>query len=363
MNRADSLWLGKIFEELGFAEADSLEKADVILINSCSVRQAAEDKVYGLAPRVSACRITHPALRIILTGCMVGSAMGKRRRIKLSDLKRKMPWVDYFIPPDAVFERLPNILRNGQVSEVGDVETGHAPSLQGLAKPGAVIISGGGGKEAYVPVMRGCDQFCSYCAVPYGRGPEMSRPMEEIVSEVEELVKRGVKKVTLLGQNVNSYGPPPFAKLLRRLHEIEGLEKIWFITSNPWDFSDDLVDALTLPKIEKYLHLPVQSGDDEILRRMNRPYTVREYKELVGKIRKTVPEVKLGTDIIVGFPGETEEQFQHTVDLVKEVGFSGAYVAMYSPRPGTAAAKLYEDDVPREEKRRRHKIILDLVRK
>jgi len=361
MNKADSLWIERILEKLGYEKATDSSDADVILINSCSVRQASEDKVYGLASKIAALRQTRPALRVILSGCLVGSATGERSRIKLDTLRKRMPWVDFFIPPEEIFTRIPEVLAPDGAS-CEQVRTF-------LGRPGAVII--GDGKEAYVPVMRGCNQFCSYCVVPYGRGEEHSRPMERIISEVRDLTDQGVSKVTLLGQNVNSYGrefsefkkrgKQPFAELLRRLHGIEGLEEIWFITSNPWDFSDDLIDALPLPKIRKYLHLPVQSGDDEILRKMNRPYTSADYRSLVRKIKGKVPGMRFGTDIIVGFPGETEEQFQHTVDLVSEIGFDGAYVAMYSPRPGTAAAKLYKDDVPREEKRRRHRILLDLV--
>lgn len=375
MNDADSLWLEKIFEGLGWGKAGSLEEADIFLINSCSVRQAAEDKVYGLAPRVSAYRLTRPALRVILTGCMVGSATGERRRIRLTDLKKRLPWVDYFVPPGEIFAELPRILTKEKPLGFGGC---------GVLWGGAVRTAE---DDAFVPVMRGCDHFCSYCVVPYGRGSERSRPVEEIVAEVTDLVKGGVAKITLLGQNVNSYGKgladldrwyntlvyyhngegvgesrrSPFACLLRHLHKIGGLEEIWFLTSNPWDFNDDLIDALALPKVSKHLHLPVQSGDDEILKKMNRPYTVGEYKELVRRIRARVPEIELGTDLIVGFPGETAAQFQNTVALVKEIGFAGAFIALYSPREGTAAAKLYENDVPLAEKRRRHAVLTTAI--
>lgn len=357
------MWLRGIFEELGLEGATSLVEADIFLINSCSVRQAAEDKVYGLAGKVYDLRLTNDNLQVILTGCMVGSATGERRRIRLIDLKRRLPWVDHFIPPAEIFVALPKII---------SADSGACSRIERLrGRAGAVLVSR---EEAFVPVMRGCDHFCSYCAVPYGRGPERSRPAEEIIAEVTDLVRAGVAKITLLGQNVNSYGrgcgsdggdrggeAHPFAQLLRRLHEIAGLEEIWFLTSNPWDFSDDLIDALALPKIRKHLHLPVQSGDDEILKKMNRPYTVGEYKDLVRRILARVPEIKLGTDIIVGFPGETEEQFQNTVALVREIGFAGAFIALYSPREGTAADKLYEDDVPLVEKRRRHAVLTKIV--
>jgi tRNA-2-methylthio-N6-dimethylallyladenosine synthase len=197
--------------------------------------------------------------------------------------------------------------------------------------------------------------------VPYARGREISRSFEEIVCEVEELAKGGYKEITLLGQNVNSY-QPSFAKLLRILHEISGIEKISFITSNPWDLTDEIIEAMSLPKIDRYLHLPVQSGDDEILKRMNRHYTAEDYLKLVEKIRKKIPDIKIGTDIIVGFPGETEEQFGHTVELAKKVGFEKAYIAIYSPREQTAAFKM-EDNVPYKEKKRRWKILNKLINK
>ncbi|MFW6143619.1 MAG: MiaB/RimO family radical SAM methylthiotransferase [Patescibacteria group bacterium] len=342
MNEADSLWLEKIFKHCDYRKATSLENADVVLINTCSVRQAAEDKVYGLAPKIQEFKIKNSNLKIILTGCMVGSATGKRRRMKLASLKERIPWVDYFISPDTIFKNLPQILNN--------TEKSIHPALQ---KPqGVVVEETEKGKGAYVPIMRGCNNFCSYCVVPYARGEEKYRKFEDVVQDVKNLVKKGVKSVTLLGQNVNSY--PNFAKLLKKLHTIKVLEEIWFITSNPWDFPEELIDVLALPKIRKYLHLAVQSGDDEILRKMNRPYTANEYKELVKRIRKKVPEMKFGTDLLVGFPGETKKQFENTVKLVKDVGFENAFIAMYSPRPGTAAAENYEDNVPRQEKKRRH---------
>lgn len=399
MNIADSLWLEKIFAALGYERAEDLDEADVFLINSCSVRQATEDKVYGLAPKVLAAREVRPGLKVVLTGCLVGSAVGERPRLKLAGLKKRLLWVDFFVPPEGIFRELPRIL------------TSDGASCERVAKavgePGAVVFTEDDVRQAYVTIMRGCNQFCSYCVVPYARGAEISRPLEEIVTEVKSLIDQGATKITLLGQNVNSYGRDftatshsesrnkfgtgfisessapsgrgilnqvqddglntpgsgghPFAVLLRRLHDLAGLEKIWFITSNPWNFSDDLIDALALPKIEKYLHLPVQSGDDIILKKMNRPYTAAEYLDLVRRIRARVPGMKFGTDIIVGFPGETAAQFQKTADLVKAVGFIGAFIALYSPREGTAAAKLYRDDVPKEEKRRRHAILTAIV--
>ncbi len=359
MNEADSVWLGKIFEKCGYSRAKELADADIVLINTCSVRQAAEDKVYGLAPKLQKFKIQNLEFKVILTGCMVGSATGERQRIKLDTLERRMPWVDYFVPPGDVFETLPRIISKVTTGERGSELGGKCSSF--ASPKGVVIEESSRGKEAYVPIMRGCDNFCSYCVVPYGRGAEQYRAFNKVVQDVEELVEQGVRSVTLLGQNVNSY--PEFARLLRVLHGIEGLEELWFLTSNPWDFPPELVGALALPKIRRYLHLPLQSGDNEILKKMNRPYTVEEYKDLVKRIRGRVPDIELGTDLIVGFPGETREQFQNTVDVVEDIGFHGAYIAMYSPRPGTAAARHFKDDVPREEKKRRHAELTAVVEK
>ncbi len=224
---------------------------------------------------------------------------------------------------------------------------------------------------ALVSIMEGCNNFCSYCVVPYARGRETSRSFNEIVCEVEELAERGYKEIMLLGQNVNSYQPPnlpnlpntpntPFASLLTKLHGIKGIEKIAFMTSNPWDLDLEIIMAMSLPKIDRYLHLPVQSGDDEILKKMNRHYTAEDYLKLVEKIKSKIPDIKIGTDIIVGFPGETEEQFDNTLDLCKKVGFVKAYVSMYSPRPQTAAFEM-QDDISHKEKRRRWKILDELI--
>lgn len=357
MNKADSERIVCYYQSRGFSPAKNMGEADEIVINTCSVRQSAEDRVYGqinnlakLKMKIENLKTTKKNLKlrkqkIILTGCML--------RYPMKWLREKMPQVDEF-------KKIKEFIRH---------------------KPSAISHTP---THAWVPIMEGCDNFCTYCVVPYARGRERSRPLEEIICEVEELVKRGCKEITLLGQNVNSYGKDlineklktknekrqlknfkrefktPFALLLAVLNEISGLEKIKFMTSNPWDLTDDVIEAMKLPKIDRYLHLPMQSGDDEILKRMNRKYTVRQYLGLVRKIRRKIPEIEIGTDIIVGFPGETEEQFQNTVDLCKKVGFKVAYIARYSPRPQTAAYKL-KDDVPLAEKKRRWKILEDLV--
>ena len=342
MNEADSERVAAGLEKQGYSRAKQMSEADLIVINTCSVRQKAEDKVYGLANKIGDLRFANNDLRVVLTGCMIGSAMGKRRRIKLTELQKRIPWVGDFVPLEELKPDKSILLHSA-------------------------ILSTQKNEPALVAVMRGCDQFCSYCVVPYGRGPVRSRPMEDIVEEVECLAKQGVKWVTLLGQSINDYGnenaKTTFAELLRKVHEIEGLEKISLLSFNPWNFSDDLVDTLALPKFERYIHLPVQSGDDEILKKMNRPYTVAKYKSLVRKIRRRIPGVRIGTDAMVGFPGETEEQSQNTVKLFEELKFENAFIFLYSPRPGTAAAKVFEDNVPLKEKKRRHKVLMGVWKK
>ena len=361
MNVADSERIAGWYEQRGWKKAERVEEAEEVVIVSCSVRQTAEDRVCGLVNNLvkikdqrssrSAAKIKDrnenlklDRPRIVLTGCML--------RYPLRWLREKLPQVDEF-------KRISEYSLNTK------------------------FVIHNTSSAALVPIMEGCNNFCSYCVVPYARGREISRSMEEIVCEVEELVKRGDKEITLLGQNVNSYGKDfgpketslalshfndiyhfsgknLFALLLTVLHQISGIEKISFLTSNPWDLSDDIIEAMRLPKIDRYLHLPVQSGDDEILRKMNRKYTVADYIKLVEKIRKRIPDIKIGTDIIVGFPSETQNQFQHTVDLCEKLGFEKAYVAMYSPRLQTVAYKL-KDDVPHEEKRRRWKILDEMI--
>ncbi len=329
MNVADSERIVGWYESQDWQPAKSINQADEIVIVSCSVRQSAEDRVYGLINNLAKLKIKNSKLKIILTGCML--------RYPLKWLHQKMPQVDEFKKISEF--KTKNKIRESKI-------------------------------HAYVPIMEGCNQFCSYCVVPYTRGREKSRPFEEIICEVKELAKRGYREITLLGQNVNSYGKDfddtyhrskkSFAHLLREIHKIGGIKKISFLTSNPWDLTEEIIETMRLPKIDRYLHLPVQSGDDEILKKMNRKYTSKDYLKLVEKIRRKIPDIKIGTDIIVGFPGETERQFQNTVKLCQKVGFVKAYIAMYSPRWGTAAFKL-KDNVPYEEKKRRWKILDDLI--
>lgn len=323
MNVSDSERIAGWYENRGWKPTEKIEEADEVVINTCSVRESAENRVFGLVnnlAKLSSKGRSATGRKIVVTGCML--------RYPIVELRKKLPQVDEF----------------KKISE--------------FAHSSKFIIHGSK-TAAFVPIMEGCNNFCSYCVVPYARGREKSRPLEEIVCEAEELVKRGYQEVTLLGQNVNSF-EPSFTMLLRRLHEIPGLKKISFMTSNPWDLNREIIEAMKLPKIDRYLHLAVQSGDDEILKKMNRKYTTKKFVDLVKKIRNEIPEIKIGTDIIVGFPGETEAQFNNTVLLCRKIGFSKAYVSIYSPRPGTAAFK-FNDNIPHKEKRRRWRILEKLI--
>lgn len=373
-NIRDSENLAGMLEALGMEESSSLEQTDLILVNTCSVRQASEDKVYGLANKVKELRSKNSELRIVLTGCLVGSATSERPRLDLDLLKRKMPWVDYYLNVNELVS-LPSYLL-----DCGLVDEWAVKALDGPSTGSGQVWQPKDGNHdgtAYINISQGCDNFCTFCVVPYARGKEVSRSEGDVMKEVGHAARQGFKQIMLLGQNVNSWGLDsktkllsrkrigqiPFAELLRKVHEVKGIEKIKFITSNPFDFTSDLIQTLKLPKIDWYLHLPVQSGDNEILKKMNRRHTREDYLELVGEIRQAVPEIELGTDIIVGFPGETEEQFQNTVDLIKTVKFNVAFISIYSPRPGTAGAKIYPDDIPLKEKRRRHAFLTEVWKK
>lgn len=316
MNESDSERIAGWYEKKGWKRTEKAQLADEIVINTCSVRQTAEDRVYGQVNNYS--KLKPKGLKIILTGCML--------RYPLRLLREKLPEVDEF-------------------KKIGEYQVKEKVRKSDI--------------HAYVPIMEGCNNFCSYCVVPFARGREVSRPFEEIICEVEALAKRGFKEITLLGQNVNSYSYG-FAELLEKIHQVKGIKKISFLTSNPWDLDDQIIKAMILPKIDRYLHLPVQSGDDEILKKMNRKYTAADFLKLIRKIRLFIPSIQIGTDIIVGFPGETENQFQNTVRLCRKAGFVKAYVAMYSPRPQTAAFKL-KDDISHREKRRRWQILDKMI--
>jgi tRNA-2-methylthio-N6-dimethylallyladenosine synthase len=338
MNDADSARAAEALEQMGFVRVEDPGKADVLLLNTCVVRQSAEDKVRGHLASLKAVKRRRPDAFLAVMGCFVNDAQ---------ILHQQYPYVDLFLRPSDV---------EGFVKAVRErLALGDRWVRPPLPAPVSV----------YVPIVYGCDHFCTYCIVRLRRGKQRSRPPEEIIAEVEDLVKRGAREVTLLGQNVDSYGrdlptKPDLADLLEAIHPIKGLWRIRFLTSHPADMSQKLIEAVaSLPKVCEHLEIPVQSGDDAILKRMVRGYTVAQYKELVKRIREAIPGVSLATDVIVGFPGETEEQFMNTYRLLEEIRFDVVHVAAYSPRPGTAASRL-KDDVPPEEKKRRLRLIEEL---
>lgn len=313
MNESDSEKIAAKLEKQKYKKTEGIESADLIIINICSVRQSAIDRVYSKIDKI---KELNPKVKIVLTGCILFKDKKQFREI----VDEIWPIIDF------------------------KSETKYKNS-----------------KRAFVPIMTGCNNFCSYCAVPYTRGREKSRSKKEILEEIKELISKKYREIMLLGQNVNSY-KFNFAKLLKEISEIPGKFEIKFMTSHPKDMSSELIKTIAKNrKISREIHLPIQSGDNAILKKMNRGYTVCDYKKLIKKIKREIPEAILSTDVIVGFPGETKKQFQNTVKLVKEIGFNQIYVACYSPRFGTAAAKL-KNDVPSNEKKRRKRIILDLIK-
>ncbi len=327
MNKAESERLGSYLEELGYQAVAAAEEADLILLNSCVVRQSAENRVVNKLDALKSLKRVHPGMTLAVTGCLVNS--------KTEQLRQKFPHVDYFLKP-------------------GD----YPHWLEEQEKPCSAVPQHPS-PSTFVPIIQGCNNFCSYCIVPYRRGREKSRPPAEIISEVKELVHRGVKEVTLLGQNVDSYGhdlsgKPDLASLLSELNTVEGLARIRFLTNHPKDMSLRLIEAVArLDKVCEQINLPVQSGNNDILKAMRRGYTVEHYRQLINQIRNCVSGVAMSTDVIVGFPSENESQFQQTVDLLSELRFDTVHVAAYSPRPGTVAAREFEDDIPLVEKKRR----------
>ena len=338
MNKADSERLGSALEQLGLRPLDSAKGADVIVLNSCVVRQGAEDKVVGNLWMMNPLKKQRPDRVLALMGCMVGP--------RTEELEKRFPDVDLFMQPQQYAPLLELVGERQGLDWEGCVGS-LAPARPDVA--------------CYVPIIHGCDLMCAFCIIPYRRGRQNSRPAPEVVREVELLVNRGVREVTVLGQTVDAYGhdlpdKPDLSLLLTRLNDIEGLERIRFLTSHPSYMDDRIIEAVAeLPKVCEHINLPVQAGDDTVLQRMRRPYTRDDYRELVGRIRATVPGVSLSTDIIVGFPGETEEQYQRTLDLVEELRFDKVHCAAYSPRPGTIAHRSLPDDVPQAEKTRRMK--------
>lgn len=354
MNVVDSERIVDLLEGIGYAQVDSPEQADLVLLNTCSVRDKAERKVYGHLGRFKPIKDKRPDLIIGVGGC-VAQQEGET-------MLQTVPYLDLVFGTHNV-HRLPELVQQveqkrqrGSATEFLDRETRLNLFPQRSVRDNVT---------RFVTVMQGCDNFCSYCIVPYVRGREVSRPSAEIVAEIESLVTQGVREVTLLGQNVNSYGIKEegeisFSELLHKINAVDGLARIRFATSHPKDMTEELIDCFgALDKLCKHIHLPVQSGCDRILKLMNRGYTIEDYLHKVARLKQVCPEIRLTTDIIVGFPGEGEADFQATLDLVEQVRYADAFTFLYSPRSGTAAFEL-SDDQSSVQKKQRFQRLLDL---
>jgi tRNA-2-methylthio-N6-dimethylallyladenosine synthase len=342
MNKADSERLESALGQMGLTEGTSARDADVIVLNSCVVRESAEDRVVGMLTHLKPVKQREPHKVLALMGCMVGP--------RKEQLTEQFPYVDVFMQPqqyDPLIELLGYRLGIDPEGCVGPL----------TATPDVTT---------FIPVIHGCDKFCSFCIIPYRRGREVSRTVDDVVNEAAHLAKRGVKEVTLLGQNVDSYGHDlpgsvDLGNLLAAVNEVEGLERVRFLTSHPNDMSDSIIDAIAnLDKVCEHVNLPFQAGDDQVLADMRRGYTNAEYREKAARIRDRIPNVSLATDLIVGFCGETEEQFERTAELVRDIAFDKVHSAAYSTRPGTISARLMQDDVPEAEKQRRLKVIEEI---
>ena len=379
MNKSDSERIAAVLEKIGYKPASKENEADLILVNMCSVRQSAVDRVYGKAKEFAKLKTKNKKLKTVLTGC-----------VSNSDFRKFKNFFDYIFPIK-ILSQWPEFLKKDRYlfypnpRDEKFIEQFKAGYLKEKSKYSKNF-------SAFIPISTGCDNFCTFCIVPYVRGPLICRPHQDILKEakfalenganpIRNTISNGAREIWLLGQNVNSYFSDKrqetsnkkvnFAKLLKMVNEIPGNFWIRFTSSHPKDFSDELIKAMAeCEKVTEYLNLPVQSGDNEILKRMNRPYTVKQYKNLIKKIRTAFKkyrtglekEIAISTDVIVGFPGETERQFQNTVKLFEEIKYDMAYVAKYSPRPGTAAVK-FKDDVLPKEKERRYKILTEVLKK
>jgi tRNA-2-methylthio-N6-dimethylallyladenosine synthase len=357
MNVADSRRLASSLEKMGYESTSTPDEADVIVLNTCVVRQSAEDKAIGRLSSLRPLKSKNPELVINLMGCLIG-VRGNNK------IQERFPWVDVVSPPSD-----PQPLLHLLSERDAKVNTQERAEEHNALLDGELVLpreEQGKLVSAYIPIVYGCSHACTYCIIPSKRGREHSRPYQEILDEANTLAQQGVKEVTLLGQIVDRYGldlpeHPTLAQLLRDLHEIEGLKRIRFLTSHPNWITDELLDAVAdLPKVCPHIEVPIQAGDDEILSAMHRGYTAQAYRDLIDKIRERIPGVSIATDIIVGFPGETDVRFQETYQILDELHMDVAHLARYSPREGTYSARKLEDNVPNEEKMRRFRLLEDL---
>ncbi|MBU2891663.1 tRNA (N6-isopentenyl adenosine(37)-C2)-methylthiotransferase MiaB [Celeribacter halophilus] len=361
MNVYDSERMAESLGGSGYTEVSSPEEADMILLNTCHIREKAAEKIYSELGRYKDLKLANPDLKIGVAGC-VAQAEGE-------EIIRRQPMVDLVVGPQS-YHKLPQLeAKAGKGVKALDTDFPEEDKFEHLkARPKAKRAP-----AAFLTVQEGCDKFCAFCVVPYTRGAEVSRPAERVLSEARDLVERGVREITLLGQNVNAYhgagegGTWGLARLIRELAKVDGLERIRFTTSHPNDMEDDLIAAHgDCDKLMPYLHLPVQSGSDRILKAMNRKHTAEEYIRLIERIRAARPDIAMSGDFIVGFPGETDQDFEDTMNLVREVGYGSAYSFKYSPRPGTPAAekddKMVDADVASERLYRLQELITEQQR-
>jgi len=357
MNVADSRRLASALEKMGYEPTNSPNDADVIVLNTCVVRQSAENKAIGRLSSLRPLKTKNPDLVISLMGCLIG-VRGN------SKIQERFPWVDVVSPPSDPGPLL-QYLGERLARENSQAQT---EQLNGLLDGELVLPREEQGRlvSAYIPIVYGCSHACTYCIIPSKRGIEHSRPYAEVLAEAESLARQGVKEITLLGQIVDRYGldlpeKRTLAGLLHDLHKIDGFKRIRFLTSHPNWMTDALLDAVAeLPKVCPHIEVPIQAGDDAVLEAMRRGYTAQAYRELVHNIRDRIPGSSIATDIIVGFPGETDDQFQETYDLLNELRMDVAHLARYSPREGTYSARKLEDNVPAAEKMRRFRLLEEL---
>jgi len=366
MNVADSQRVAAGLERLGYTPAARAEDADVMILNTCVVRQQPEDKAVGRLNQLKRVKDRYPDRVLALMGCMVGLK-------EAAALQARFPWVDVFLPPSDPTELWALLAERGHLDEAQTLIADAEARRLALSRVDTILPPSEQAHvvSAHLPIVLGCSHACTYCVIPYRRGAERSRPPDAILAEARQMVAQGVKEITLLGQIVDRYGydlpefadavETPLVTLLRRIHEIDGLQRLRFLTSHPNWMRDDLLRAVAeLPKVCEHIEVPIQAGDDEVLAQMRRGYTVDDYRRLVARLRELIPGVSIATDIIVGFPGETAEQFQHTYDLLAELRLDKAHIARYSSRPLTVATRTMTDALARAEKERRRQALDDL---
>ncbi len=351
MNDEDSEQIGLFLEQMGYQSVADPFDADVVLLNTCSVRAKPEQKVYSKLGELREAKQQRPEMIIAVCGCMA--------QVESAQIARRAPYVDLIVGTGNL-AAIPDLIRQARERPRGSkpIALLDLPERKGSVVTDIPLrsVTRPARLKAHVPIMYGCDKFCTFCIVPHTRGRERSRPTADVVAEIEALARGGTREVTLLGQTVNSYGKNlaegrvPFARLLEQVDAIRGLQRIRFTSPYPRDFTDDLIETMArLPKVCEHIHLPVQVADDELLRRMHRGYTVDQFRTIVGKLRTTIPGIAITTDLMLGFPGETDEQYRNTLGFVEEMRFDAAFMFAYSPRPGTPAATM-DDQIPQDVK-------------